>query len=240
MTPFMAELVGTSLLILLGDGVVANVVLGQTKGQGGGWIVITWGWAIGVFVGVLTVGQFSGAHLNPAVTIGLATAGKFPWEKAPMYIAAQFLGAALGATLVWAHYRLHFALTKDQDAKLAVFCTGPAIHQRFDNLRCEVIGTMVLVLCVLYMAAPDVGLGAINALPVALVVLGIGLSLGGTTGYAINPARDLAPRLMHALLPIPDKRDSAWGYAWVPVVGPCLGALLAAGIYLVGAKLSGI
>lgn len=230
MSPFLAEIVGTCLLILLGDGVVANVVLNRTKGNGGGWIVITAGWAMGVFVGVLTVGQFSGAHLNPAVTIGLAAAGKFAWEAVPLYIASQMLGAAVGATLVWVHYRSHFAETSDADLKLAVFCTGPAIRRPLENLVGEIIGTTVLVLAVLYMAKPSVGLGAVDALPVALVVFAIGLSLGGTTGYAINPARDLAPRLMHQLLPIPAKRDSDWEYAWIPVVGPILGALAAVGL----------
>lgn len=227
MSPFVAEFVGTVLLILLGDGVVANVVLSRTKGSAGGWIVVTAGWALAVFVGVLTVGKFSGAHLNPAVTIGLAAAGKFLWESVPMYLFAQMLGAALGAVLVWAQYRSHFAATSDPDLKLAVFCTGPAIRHTFENLLSEIVGTTVLVLAVFYMAQPEMGLGAVDALPVALVVLAIGLSLGGTTGYAINPARDLAPRLMHQLLPIPGKRDSDWGYAWIPVVGPILGALLA-------------
>jgi len=225
MSPFIAEVVGTCLLILLGDGVVANVVLNRTKGNAGGWIVITAGWALAVFVGVMTVGQFSGAHLNPAVTIGLAAAGKFASDLVPLYIAAQMLGAAAGATLVWLQYRSHFAETSDADLKLAVFCTGPAIRHTFENLICEVIGTMVLVTAVFYMAAPKMGLGAVDAIPVALVVFSIGLSLGGTTGYAINPARDLAPRIMHQLLPIPGKRDSDWGYAWIPVVGPILGAL---------------
>lgn len=231
MSPFLAEVVGTALLIVLGDGVVANVVLNRTKGHGGGWIVITAGWALAVYVGVITVGQFSGAHLNPAVTIGLASAGKFAWELVPMYVAAQMLGAVIGATLVWLQYRWHFVETSDPDSKLAVFCTGPAIRQPIENLLCEIIGTAVLMLGVLYMAKPAVGLGAVDALPIALVVLAIGLSLGGTTGYAINPARDLAPRLMHQLLPIPGKRDSDWQYAWIPIAGPILGAFLAVMIF---------
>ena len=240
MTPFIAEIIGTMLLILLGDGVVANVVLRGTKGAASGWIVITLGWGMAVFVGVFAVAFYSGAHLNPAVTVGLAAAGKFPWADVPLYVAAQFVGAALGAVLVWLHYRLHFAATVDADAKLAVFCTGPAIRSTGTNFLSEVIGTFVLVFGVLYLAAPNVagmdgaqgGLGALDALPVGLLVLAIGLSLGGTTGYAINPARDLSPRLMHALLPIPGKRDSDWGYAWIPVAGPLAGGVLAALLYL--------
>jgi glycerol uptake facilitator protein len=231
MNTFLAELVGTALLLLLGDGVVANVVLKGTKGTQGGWIVITLGWAMAVFVGVITVAAVSGAHLNPAVTVGLAMAGKFSWAAVPAYVLAQMLGAVLGAVLVWLHYRPHFAATDDADAKLAVFCTGPAIRDAGANLVSEMIGTFVLVLAVLFMAAPDTGLGALSALPVALVVLGIGLALGGTTGYAINPARDLGPRLAHFLMPLPGKRDSDWGYAWVPVVGPLLGGVLAALVY---------
>lgn len=234
MSPFLAEILGTALLILLGDGVVANVVLSRTKGNSSGWIVITAGWALAVFVGVITVGQFSGAHLNPAVSIGLAAAGKFPWADVPLYIAAQSLGAALGAFLVWAQYRSHFAATVDPDGKLAVFCTGPAIRNPLENLLCETVGTFVLVLAVLFMVKAEVGLGAVDALPVALVVFAIGLSLGGTTGYAINPARDLMPRLVHQLLPIPGKRDSDWSYAWIPIAGPILGAFLAAFVFQLG------
>ncbi len=240
MTPFVAEIVGTALLLLLGDGVVANVVLKGTKGANSGWIVITLGWGMAVFLAVFVVGAFSGAHINPAVTLGLAVAGKFPWADAPLYLAAQFIGGALGAFLVWLHYRDHFAATADKDLKLAVFCTGPAIRSTVSNVLSEVIGTFVLVFAVLYLATPNVagpdgsvgGLGALDALPVGLVVLVIGLALGGTTGYAINPARDLSPRLMHALLPIPGKRDSDWGYAWIPVVGPFVGGALAALAFL--------
>lgn len=228
MTPFIAEIVGTGLLILLGDGTVANVVLGKTHSHGSGWIVITMGWGFAVFVAVFSVAAYSGAHINPAVTIGLAVAGKFAWSAVPGYIAAQFIGAALGAFLVWAHFKPHFDETEDADMKLAVFCTAPAIRSPFWNVVSEVIGTFVLVFGVLLLAAPEVGLGALDALPVALVVLVIGLALGGTTGYAINPARDLSPRIMHAILPIPGKRDSDWGYSWVPVIGPCIGAVLAA------------
>ena len=231
MSALTAELMGTALLLLLGDGVVANVLLRRTKGHSSGWIVITWGWGLAVFVAVLLTARFSGAHINPAVTIGLATAGRFAWELVPGYLLAQMLGGGLGAALVWLQYRDHFAATDDADAKLAVFCTGPAIRHPLPNLVSEIVGTLVLVLAVLGMAAPEVGLGALDALPIGLVVLAIGLSLGGTTGYAINPARDLAPRIVHALLPIPGKRDSDWGYAWIPVAGPILGGLLAAVLF---------
>ena len=232
MTPFIAEIVGTALLLLLGDGVVANVLLRGTKGENSGWIVITLGWGMAVFVGVFAVALFSGAHINPAVTIGLAAAGKFDWVNVPGYLIAQFIGAALGALLVWLHYHPHFAGTDDKDLKLAVFCTAPAIRNTPFNFISEAIGTFVLVFGVLYLAAPEVGLGALDALPVGLLVLVIGLALGGTTGYAINPARDLSPRIIHALLPIPGgKRDSDWGYSWIPVVGPIIGGLLAALVY---------
>ncbi len=233
MNTFWAELVGTALLILLGDGVVANVVLRRTKGEGSGWIVITWGWAMAVFVGVFVAGRYSGAHLNPAVTVGLAVSHKLAWSEVPLYLSAQMIGAALGAFLVWLQYRPHFGVTEDRDLKLGVFCTGPAIRNAPSNLISEVIGTFVLVLGVLFLAQPEVGLGALDALPVGLLVLVIGLSLGGTTGYAINPARDLAPRIIHALLPIPGgKRDSDWSYAWIPVLGPLLGAVVAALVFL--------
>ncbi|MFA7287706.1 MAG: MIP/aquaporin family protein [Melioribacteraceae bacterium] len=232
MTPFIGELIGTMLLILLGEGVVANVVLNKTKGNNGGLIVIGVAWAVAVFVGVFTVASISGAHLNPAVTLGLAIVGKFSWELVPLYIIAQMLGAMIGSFLVWVFYRKHFEVTEDKDSKLAIFCTIPAIRSFPDNLFSEIVGTFVLVFAVLYIASPEVGLGAISALPVALVVLGIGLSLGGTTGYAINPARDLGPRIMHALLPIPNKRDSDWAYAIVPVLGPSIGASIAALLYL--------
>ena len=232
MSPFIAEIVGTTLLLLLGDGVVANVLLAGTKGNDSGWIVITLGWGMAVFVGVFAVAAFSGAHINPAVTIGLAVAGKFSWASVPVYLAGQFIGGALGALLMWLHYRPHFEATEDKDAKLAVFCTAPAIRDTSANFISEVIGTGVLVFAVLYLAAPEVGLGALDALPIGLVVLVIGLALGGTTGYAINPARDLSPRLMHALLPISNKRDSDWGYAWIPVVAPVVGGLLAALLFL--------
>jgi glycerol uptake facilitator protein len=242
----MAEFFGTAILILLGNGVVANVVLPKTKGNGSGWIVITFGWGMAVFVAVWCVGAISGAHLNPAVTMGLATAGKFAWLKVPLYIIAQMLGAISGAALVFALYRDHYMASDNADAKLATFCTAPAIKNVPINLLSEVVGTAVLVLAVLLAADPSItlesgvetvqpgqqgnmklGLGTLGALPVGLLVLSIGLSLGGTTGYAINPARDLGPRIAHALLPVPNKRDSDWEYAWVPVVGPLVGALIA-------------
>jgi len=227
MSQLAAEALGTCLLILLGEGVVANVVLSRTKGHGSGWIVITAAWGLAVFVAVGAVAPVSGAHINPAVTVSLAAGGKFPWAQVPGYVMAQLLGAALGAALVWVAYRGHFAATEDADAKLAVFCTAPAIRSPLDNLASEVLGTLVLTVAVHLLAAPSVGLGALDALPIGLVVFSIGLSLGGTTGYAINPARDLAPRIVHAVLPIPGKRDADWSYAWIPVVGPLLGGLLA-------------
>jgi glycerol uptake facilitator protein len=243
MDVYLAELIGTALLILLGNGVVANVVLPKTKGTGSGWIVIAFGWGMAVFVAVWCVGPISGAHINPAVTLGLAIAGRFAWDLVPGYVAAQLLGGLVGATLVFFFYRDHYAVSNDADAKLATFATGPAIRNFASNLLSEIIGTVVLVLAVLLAVdpsitvdagtttAPDagmkIGLGTLGALPVGLLVLAIGLSLGGTTGYAINPARDLGPRIAHALLPIPNKRDSDWQYAWIPVVGPILGALLA-------------
>jgi glycerol uptake facilitator protein len=231
MSPFVAELLGTTILVLLGDGVVANVVLAKTKGHNAGWIVITAGWAMAVFTGVALVGDISGAHLNPAVTVGLAIAGKFAVTKVPMYVAAQLIGAVLGALLVWLMHRSHFAATSDADGKLAVFCTGPAIRNAPENLLCEIIGTAVLVLAALMMASSDKGLGAVSAIPIALVVFAIGLSLGGTTGYAINPVRDFGPRLLHQILPIAGKRDSDWGYSWIPIVGPLIGAAVAAMVY---------
>ncbi len=223
-----AELIGTALLVLLGNGVVANVMLERTKGYNGGLIMITIGWSMAVFVSVLCSATYSGAHLNPVMSVALAISGKFAWTKVPAYAAAQMLGGMFGAFLVWLIYRKHFELTACPDTKLAVFCTGSAIHNALGNLTSEIIATFVLVYAVLHMVVPSVGLGSISALPVALVVLGIGVSLGGTTGYAMNPARDLSPRIMHALLPIPGKRDSEWSYAWVPVFGSLVGGILAA------------
>lgn len=229
---FFGEVLGTFFLMLLGNGVVANVLLKETKGNGSGWIVITWGWGIAVFVGVFTVGPISGAHINPAVTLGLAMAGEFPWLEVPSYMAAQLIGAMVAAWLVFVQYRDHFEITENKDLKLGVFCTAPNIRDYKRNFLSEAIGTLVLVLGVLYLAEPEVGLGSISALPVGLLVFGIGMSLGGTTGYAINPARDFGPRIMHALLPVPEKRDSDWGYSWVPVFGPFAGATVAVLIYL--------
>jgi len=240
MHPYVAEFAGTALLILLGNGVVANVVLSQTKGHAAGWIVITAGWGLAVFTAVACVERFSGAHINPAVTLGLAVAGSFPWYDVPGYIAGQLLGAITGATLVFGFYAPHYSATDDPAAKLATFATGPAIRQPASNFFCEAVGTFVLMWAVLLSVKPGfqlafsgesidvpVGLGSLGAVPVGLVVFAIGLSLGGTTGYAINPARDLGPRIAHAMLPIPAKGDSDWGYAPVPVFGPVLGATLA-------------
>jgi glycerol uptake facilitator protein len=227
MTPFLAEFLGTAVLITLGIGVVANVLLHGTKGNSAGLIVIAFGWCIGVFVGVYLAADASGAHLNPVVTIGLAVAGKFSWGLVMTYILAQFLGAALGAFLVWLAYKDHFDQTQDAGLILAVFSTGPAIRKPVNNFMTECIATFVFMLAVLFIQKGDTSLGSLDALPVSLLVLGIGLSMGGPTGYAINPARDLAPRIMHALLPIPSKGSSDWKYAWVPVVGPLVGSILA-------------
>jgi glycerol uptake facilitator protein len=231
MNVFTAELIGTFLLILLGDGVVANVVLTKTKGNNSGWIVITFGWAIAVFTGVFVAGKVSGAHLNPAVSVALLYTGAIKMEALPYYLGGQFVGAMLGAFFVWVTYKQHFDVTNDAGSKLAVFCTGPAIRNPFFNFFTELVGTFVLVLGALYMVKPQNSLGALDALPIALLVLGIGLSIGGPTGYAINPARDLGPRIIHALLPIKGKGSSDWGYSWVPVVGPLAGGLLAAIVF---------
>lgn len=239
MNELAAEFMGTFLLILLGTGVVANVVLKGTKGNSSGWIVIAWGWALGVFVGVLVAAPHSGAHLNPAVSIGLALVGKFDWAKVPMFIVAQMLGAIFGAFLTWGFYYDHFNAEPDAGSKLAVFSTGPAIRNLPLNMICEIIGTFVLVYAVLNIHNPTmgefgaspIGLGTVGAIPVTLIVLAIGLSLGGTTGYAINPARDLGPRIVHALVPIQGKGSSDWGYSWVPVVGPILGSVIAAMVH---------
>jgi len=244
-----AEFIGTFLLILLGNGVVANVVLKDTKGHNGGWIVISLGWGLGVFVGVTVAGPVSGAHINPAVSVGLAAAGNFAWSKVLPYILAQMAGAAAGAGTVWLFYRHHFNRTEDAGVQLACFSTGPAIRKPANNLISEIIGTFVLIFVILYIADPSIavaageevkmGLGTLGALPVALLVTAIGLSLGGTTGYAINPARDLGPRIMHALLPMQHKGSSDWTYAWTPVAGPVIGALIAAGFYLLQGVLVG-
>jgi glycerol uptake facilitator protein len=229
MSPFVGEIVGTMLLILFGDGVVANVVLSKTKGNSSGWIVITWAWAMAVFVGAYSVANISGAHLNPAVTIGLAVAGSFKWADVPMYIIGQMIGAFLGAVLVFLHYYPHWAETKDAGLKLAVFSTGPAVRNVTWNLVSEIIGTFALMFGILVIPAQ---FGLPVPFTVALLVLVIGLALGGTTGYAINPARDLGPRIAHFVLPIPGKGDSDWGYSWIPVVGPIIGAVIAALLYV--------
>ena len=244
MQSYLAELLGTMILVLLGDGVVANVLLQRSKGQNSGWIVITTGWGVAVAIAVYAVGRISGAHLNPAVTIALATIGSFSWAQVPGYIAAQMVGAFLGAVLVWLAYLPHWRETPDPGAKLGIFCTGPAIRSTGPNLITEIIGTAVLMFGILAIAANaqtlarpgDVDLSVVfsrglQPLLVGVLVLGIGLSLGGPTGYAINPARDLGPRLAHAILPIPGKGSSDWGYSWIPVVGPIIGGIAGAGLY---------
>ncbi len=242
MSPYLAEFIGTAILVIFGNGVVANVVLARTKGNNSGWIVITAGWALGVFVGVFSSQPFSGAHLNPAVTIAMAAAGKLASNQVIGYILAQMLGGVVGGTLVFMFYREHFKVSEDSGAKLACFCTAPNIRSIPQAFFCEALGTFLLIFPIFLMTdvtvklpltadTPQplaVGLGTLGAVPVGLLVLAIGLSLGGTTGYAINPARDLGPRLAHAFLPVPGKRDSDWSYAWVPVAAPIVGGLLAA------------
>lgn len=252
MNPFLAEFIGTSILLLFGCGVVANVILNKTKGNSSGWIVITWGWGMGVFIAVYTMGQFSGAHINPAVTIGLATAGLFEWGMVVPYIMAQITGGFFGGFLTWLAYKDHFEATEDGTTKLAVFSTIPEIRNYGSNFITETIGTFILIFGVLYLSNPgfiDVngeflsaitvsgeevgfGLGSLAALPVALLVFGIGLALGGPTGYAINPARDLGPRIAHTVLPFSNKGSSDWAYSWVPIVAPLFGAVLAGLTYL--------
>jgi glycerol uptake facilitator protein len=236
---YLAEFVGTALLVLFGNGVVANVVLARTKGNNSGWLVITIGWGLAVFIGAFCSAGFSGAHLNPAVTVAMAMTGKLPLAKVAGYICAQMLGASLGAVLVFCFYREHFKASEDADAKLACFCTAPAIPGDRQAFFCEALGTFCLILPIFLMVDPTlevpgreirVGLGTLGLVPVSLLVVAIGLSLGGTTGYAINPARDLGPRIVHALLPVPGKRDSDFRYAWVPAIAPLVGAALAAGV----------
>ena len=242
MNPIVAEFIGTALLVIFGNGVVANVVLARTKGNNSGWIVITAGWAFAVFVGIFCSQRFSGAHLNPAVTLAMAVAGKLAWSNVAGYMLAQMLGGFAGGVMVFLFYREHFKVTEDAGGKLACFCTAPNIRNLPQAFFCEVVGTFLLVLPVFLMtevtfkmpgsggafSEVPIGLGTLGALPVGLLVFAIGLSLGGTTGYAINPARDLGPRMAHALMPIPGRRDSDWSYAWVPVVAPLVGGLLAA------------
>jgi len=236
MNIFWSELFGTMLLIIFGDGVVANVLLSKSKGQNSGWIVITTGWAMAVFIGVYATNGYSGAHINPAVTIGLASIGITPWSQVPAYLIGQFAGAFLGGVIVFLAYKQHFEATDDKALKLAVFCTGPAIRHTGWNLLTEIIGTFTLVFGVLTMTskfnlgAPGFG-PALAPLIVAFLVWGIGLSLGGPTGYAINPARDLGPRISHAVLPIPGKGTSDFAYGWIPVVGPIIGGIIGALVY---------
>lgn len=240
MNPIVAEFIGTAIILLLGSGVVANVILPGTKGNGGGLIAITTAWALAVFCGVVVAGPYSGAHLNPAVTIGLAAVGKFDWALAPGFIIAQLGGAMIGSGLAWLMYRHHFDMADDAGLKRAPFCTDPAVRNFTTSVISETLGTFVLIFVILYISGAKledaqetpVGLGSLGGLPVALLVWVIGLALGGPTGYAINPARDLGPRIMHQLLPIKGKGSSDWGYSWVPIVGPILGALLAAGLYM--------
>jgi glycerol uptake facilitator protein len=227
MNPYFAEFIGTALLLLLGNGVVAGVLLKNSKSEGAGWLVITIAWGLAVTFGVYAVGSISGAHLNPAVTLGLAATGAFSWALVPGYIAAQMLGAFVGACLVYLHYLPHWAKTDDADLKRAVFCTAPAERHTVANVISEFIGTFVLLFGISALGANKFAEG-LNPLAVGALVLSIGLSLGGSTGYAINPARDLGPRIAHALLPIPGKGDSDWGYAWIPVVGPILGGIAGA------------
>lgn len=237
MQAYLGEFIGTMILIILGDGVVAGVLLKDSKAENSGWIVITLGWAMAVAIAVYIVGQFSGAHINPAVTLGLAVIGQFDWAQVPGYIIAQFLGAFVGAIIVWLAYLAHWRDTEDAGLKLGVFCTAPAIYNTGANIITEVIGAFILVFGVLGIGANNGSVGGdlgtalstgLNPLLVGLLVLGIGLSLGGPTGYAINPARDMGPRIAHAVLPIAGKGGSDWGYSWIPIVGPIIGGILGA------------
>lgn len=230
MTEFLAEVIGTMILIIFGAGVVAGVVLKDSKAENSGWIVVTIAWGLAVTMGVYAVGNFSGAHLNPAVTLGFAAVGELPWTKVPVYIAAQIIGAIIGAAIVFFNYLPHWKQTEDKTAKLAVFATIPAIRRPFSNLVSEMIGTTLLVMGLLFIGANEFTEG-LNPLIVGALIVAIGMSLGGTTGYAINPARDLGPRIAHALLPIPGKGKSDWSYAWVPVVGPIFGGIYGAVFY---------
>lgn len=235
-TKCLFEFIGTAVLVLMGDGVVAGTTLKQTKGYNAGWGVITFAWGFAVMCGAFIASPYSGAHLNPALSIGMAIAGVFPWSEVPAYIVAQLLGGFVGAVLVYLFYKDHYDVTDDPDTKLGTFCTMPAIMNKPRNLFCELVGTFILVFVILCLAlegnVPQVGMGAIGIFPVTCLIMAIGMSLGSTTGYAINPARDLPPRLAHCLLPIKGKRDSGWGYSWIPVVGPIIGSCLAAVCYL--------
>lgn len=231
MSTYVAEFIGTLILVLLGNGVVGGVVLKGTKGEGAGWFTIVVGWGIAATLAVLAVGKISGSHLNPAITLALAVKGDFPWENVGGYIVAQFLGAIVASVLVWLHYGPHWRPTTDADTKRAVFCTIPSTRNTFYNLFSEIIATGVLVLIILLLGATEFTQG-LKPFAIGLVIVSIGLSLGGTTGFAINPARDLGPRIAHFLLPIHGKGSSDWGYAWIPVVGPILGGVLA--VYVFG------
>jgi len=237
MNPYLAEFIGTLVLVLMGDGVCACTSLEKSKGKGAGWVVVTLGWGFAVMCGWYISAPYSGAHLNPAVSVALAITGSFEWIKVPGYILAQMLGGFFGAGLVWLFYKDHYDATEDPDTKLGTFCTMPAIPNTWRNLACEFIGAWMLMFCILLMGTPgetpDFGLGSIGALPVTMLIMAIGMSLGGATGYAINPARDLAPRIAHAVLPFKSpKRDSGWKYSWIPVVGPIAGAAFAAALFL--------
>ncbi|WP_302380712.1 MIP/aquaporin family protein [uncultured Alistipes sp.] len=235
MVKCLFEFIGTAILVLFGDGVVASNVLKKSKGENGGWVVVTLAWGLAVMLGVFISGPYSGAHLNPAVTLGLAAAGTFSWSLVVPYIVAQMLGGFFGAVLVYLFYKDHYDATDGPAAKLATFCTAPAIRNYGRNLFSEILGTFVLVFVILALSigenTPEVGMGALGAFPVAMLIVALGMSLGGTTGYAINPARDLAPRLAHAVLPIKGKGSNDWTYSWVPVVGPIIGGFIAAALY---------
>ncbi len=230
MSPYLAEFFGTMLLIVLGDGVVAGAVLKGTKSENAGWLAIVIGWGVAVSLAIYAVGKISGAHLNPAITLAFAVRGNFPWSEVPGYMASQFAGAFVGAGIVWLHYLPHWKRTDDQATKLAVFSTGPAIRHTTSNLLSEIIGTAVLVLALLFIGTNEFTQG-LNPLVVGLLIVAIGLSLGGTTGFAINPARDLGPRIAHAILPIFGKGSSDWSYAWIPVAGPFIGGVLGVYVY---------
>lgn len=236
-TKCLFEFIGTAILVLFGDGVVASNVLKKSKGENGGWVVVTLAWGLAVMLGVFISGPYSGAHLNPAVTLGLAAAGTFSWNLVVPYIVAQMLGGFTGAVLVYLYYKDHYDATDDPAAKLATFCTAPAIRNYGRNLFSEIVGTFVLVFVILALSidgnTSEVGMGALGAFPVAMLIVALGMSLGGTTGYAINPARDLAPRIAHAILPIKGKGTNDWGYSWVPVVGPIIGGFIAAALYCI-------
>ncbi|WP_068673033.1 MIP/aquaporin family protein [Oceanobacillus sp. Castelsardo] len=230
MSEFLAELIGTMILIIFGGGVVGGVVLKKTKAENSGWVVITIGWGLAVTMGVYAVGSFTGAHINPAVTLGFAAAGEFPWAKVPLYITAQLIGAFIGAVIVFLNYLPHWKETKDKGAKLGVFATDPAIRSPLSNLVSEIIGTFVLLMGLMFIGANEFTEG-LNPIIVGALIVAIGMSLGGTTGYAINPARDLGPRIAHAVLPIPRKGKSNWGYAWIPIIGPIIGGVYGALFY---------